>query len=235
MQCLKRTPPRERIAFRKLQNSFLSSLLDSPPPRLLPRSRSAPEAPKPRWASLQIAFETLPKRPNLAGHRSKLLSARSRNAKTSLGIAPNCFRSAPETPKPRWASLQIAFGASPKRKNLAGHRSKLLSERPRDTKTSLGIAPNCFRRAPEAPKPRWASLQNCFRSAPETPKPRWASLQNCSQSAPETPKPRVASRSSIAFIALSTGEDCAGLKTHPPRERIAFCNFKNSFLNSFRA
>ena len=61
---------------------------------------------------------------NLASHQGivPLLSERSRNAKTSLGIAPNCCRSAPETPKPRWASLQIAFGASPRRQNLAWHR-----------------------------------------------------------------------------------------------------------------
>ena len=61
---------------------------------------------------------------NLASHQGivPLLSERSRNAKTSLGIAPNCFRSAPETPKPRW------------------HRSKLISERSRSTKTSRGIA-----------------------------------------------------------------------------------------------
>ena len=71
----------------------------------------------------QTTFETLPKHQNLAGHRSKLLSARSRNAKTSLGIAPNCLRRAPETPKPRWASLQIDFGALPKHQNLAWHRA----------------------------------------------------------------------------------------------------------------
>ena len=63
----------------------------------------------------ELASETHPKRPNLAGHRSNLLSKQDRNANTSLGIAPNCFQSAPETTKPRWASLQIALGAPPKR------------------------------------------------------------------------------------------------------------------------
>ena len=82
--------------------------------------RSAPEAPKPRWASLQIAFGALPKRPNLVGHRSKLLSERSRNAKnlaghrsnllsersrnakTSLGIAQNCTESDSTRPPKRF-------------------------------------------------------------------------------------------------------------------------------------
>ena len=90
------------------------------------------------------AFETLPIRQNLAGHRSKMLSRR------------------PEAAKHRWASLQIAFEASLERQNLAGHRSKSLSKRPRNAKTSLGIAPNCFRSAPETPKHRWASLRIVF-------------------------------------------------------------------------
>ena len=51
------------------------------------------------------------------------MSQGSRNVRNSLGVAPNCFRSAPETPKHRWASLQIVLEASPKRQNIAGHRS----------------------------------------------------------------------------------------------------------------
>ena len=49
--------------------------------------RHATETRKPRWASLRIAFGALPKRENLAGPRSESLSARHRNAKTSLGLA----------------------------------------------------------------------------------------------------------------------------------------------------
>ena len=122
--------------------------------------------------SLDIApnhFRSAPERENRAGHRSKLLSRRSRNAKTSLGIAPNCFRSAPATPESRWASLQIAFDTLPKRKNLAGHRSKLFPKRSRNAQTLLGIAPNCSRSAPETPTPRWASLQIAFGSTPKRP------------------------------------------------------------------
>ena len=114
---------------------------------------------------------TSPTRENLAGPRSESLP----DAESSLGLAQNCIQRAAEARKPRWASLQIAFGAFPTRQNLAGHRSKLLSERSRNAQTSLGIAqkllsersrnaktsldiaPTCFQKTPEAQKPRWAS------------------------------------------------------------------------------
>ena len=88
-----------------------------------------PEAPKHRWASLQIAFEASLERQNLAGDRSKLLSKR------------------PEAPKHRWASLQIAFEASPDRQNLTEHRSKLLSKRSCDAENALAAERNRFQNA----------------------------------------------------------------------------------------
>ena len=140
------------------------------------------------WAPSEACTE----RENLAGHRSEWLSGRPRNAKTSLGIAPNGLRGAPETRKPRWASLQMAFGASPKCENLAGHRSKWPSGRPRNAKTSLGIAPNSFRgvpRAPSRPEKKLLGAQAQKRSRIPIKRTAWSHSGAPSRGSTQNPSP----------------------------------------------
>ena len=111
--------------------------------------RNVSESRKPRWAKLQKAPEAFQKRENLAGQSFKWLPKRFRNANTLLGKASNRSRSASEARKPRWAKLQIASEALPKRENLAGQRSKWIPKLFRNAKISLGKAPDRFRSASE--------------------------------------------------------------------------------------
>ena len=119
------------------------------------RSRRVLQTRKPRWRPYRIALEACSRRENHSGAPTESPSMCARNAKTSLGKAPNGFRGAPEPRKPRWAKLQTTFEALPKHENPAGQSSNLL---PTCASTSLGIGPSVVRRAQES-----ANLDYCLK------------------------------------------------------------------------